>query len=368
MHLENIRLLNFKNYEEVDLSFSSRFNCITGLNGSGKTNLLDSIYFLCLTKSAFNNNDTQLIRHKQQQSFVSGTYIKSKKKYLVSSGIQIGKKKIFKINKQEHDRMADHIGLFPCVMIAPNDTDLIREGSEIRRKFFDSILCQTDHKYLEHLLSYTTILKQRNSFLKQCAENRQFDPIQLEAYNTQLIKFGQYLFIKRQALIEEFTPVFNEIYNQLSNDKEQVSLVYKSDMLEDNLATLFDESQAKDLVLQRTTCGCHKDDYVFKLHDKTLKKYGSQGQQKSYVISLKLAQLTFIEEQMKTTPILLLDDIFDKLDDFRIQNLLTIINKNPHQQIFISDARAERTTEILKDKIEDVSFFEINSGKLVVNG
>jgi DNA replication and repair protein RecF len=346
-YLKSLLLFNFKNYGEKSISFSPQINCIVGENGTGKTNLLDAIHYLCLTKSAFSNTDTQQIKHGEQFFMVQGQFTRSENLFTIDCNVQTGKGKIFRKNKQEYEKISQHIGEFPCVLMMPYDTDLIREGSEMRRRFFDNMLSQSNPIYLQDLMQYNQLQKQRNAALQYFAQNNQYDADLLESYNRPLLVLNQKLFAERQKFVHLFVPLLQKFYQQIANNKEIANLTYQSDLETSNFNSLFYSNLAKDLVAQRTTLGVRKDDYIFSLHDLSVSKFGSQGQQKSYVIALRLAQTALITQQKEQTPILLLDDIFDKLDEKRITQLLQYIDSPQCGQVFITDARPERTQSLL---------------------
>ncbi|WKN32628.1 DNA replication/repair protein RecF [Porifericola rhodea] len=364
MWLENISLLNFKNYEELDLSFSEQINCLVGENGSGKTNLLDAIYYLSLTKSAFSSTEAQNIKHEAPFFMVKGSFFKQDEKHNVQFSLQQGQKKQFKNSRIPYDKLSEHIGLFPVVLITPDDTDIIKAGSEIRRKFFDGILSQINSDYLEKLLRYNHNLKQRNSLLKQFAEHNYYEKELLDSYSDQLVDTGQQIYNYRKAFLEKFFPAFIQHYNNLSGQKEEVKISYQSDFEEEGFKEKFYRNYRRDMIVQRTTLGIHKDDYLFEINGFPVKKYGSQGQQKSFVIALKLSQFDVIKDEIKSKPILLLDDIFDKLDDFRIAKLSEMVAAHSFGQLFVTDARPERTYQIFKPIQADKKVFTIQQGKV----
>lgn len=358
MFLQKINLLDFKNYEELTLQFSADINCIAGPNGSGKTSLLDAIHYLCLTKSAFSLLDSQSIRHHQDFFLVDGTFLEGGKKHQISVSLKAGGRKTVMHDKKAYERISEHIGRFPVVLIAPDDTDLVRDSGETRRKFFDNMLSQVDHAYLDNLIGYNNVLKQRNSLLKQFYERNYFDKELLETYNVQLLPLGQLIHKRRDAFMKEFVPVFRSHYQYLSESREEVDLIYESELFEENFEYEFSYATKRDLQLQRTTKGVHKDDFVFEIDRFALRKFGSQGQQKSFVIALKLAQFDAIQAAAGKKPLLLLDDIFDKLDDMRIQKLLEMISRDTFGQLFITDARPERTRQLLGQLSGEILFHE----------
>ena len=347
MQLETLQLINFKNYAEARVNFSSKINVLVGKNGSGKTNFLDAIYYLALTKSAVSPADTYCIRHGEQHFFLRGIFRQGNNRHEISSAYQSGKK-IFKEGINEYQKLSDHIGKYPVVLIAPDDTDLVKEGSDLRRKFFDSIIAQLDHVYLEALIQYNQALRQRNSLLKMFAEGNRFDAVALDAYDDVLIREGTTVFEKRMLFISDYAPLFRRYYNFIVDD-EQAEIMYNTELNTTSYEEGMRQSRSKDLLLQRTTFGVHRDDYQFRLGEGDLKRLGSQGQQKSFIIALKLAQFEIIKKEKGFKPLLLLDDIFDKLDDFRIRKLLALIKNDELGQLFITDARPDRTAALLKD-------------------
>ncbi len=356
MYLENISLINFKNYDELNLKFSSQVNCFVGENGSGKTNLLDAIHYLSMTKSAFHAVEQQTIRHEAPFFMVQGQFIKEKKHHIFCS-FQSGQKKVFKHNKKPYEKISEHIGDYPLVLIAPDDTDVIREGSELRRRFFDSILSQIDKDYLHTLMRYNHILKQRNSLMKQFSMQNYFDKDLLEPYNIQLLEHARAIFNKRKSFIFRFSPLVKKHYANISDGKEAVELLYQSELDMERYEAFFIQNIKKDLMMQRTTSGVHKDDFEFMIDNYSLKKTGSQGQQKSFLIALKLAHFDVMKDDKGFKPLLLLDDIFDKLDDKRIGKLLDMIANNVFGQLFVTDARPERTSRIFEHLPAEVKVF-----------
>lgn len=356
---------NFKNYEEASLAFAKDVICFLGKNGSGKTNLLEAIHYLSFTKSAINPSDNLNVRLGESQFMVKGIFERTGKQHEVLCSYQQGSKKIISEDNQPVSKFSEHIGRYPVVLIAPQDIELIWNGSDIRRKFFDSILSQLDKIYLENLIIHTNTLKQRNSALKMFAESGKIDRDLLASYDQKLVSSGKLIFGKRKKIIEEFAPIFQKHYQYLSSEAEQTSLVYKSELASIGLETLLFQNLNKDLVLQRTTCGIHRDDYLFLINQNELSKFGSQGQQKSFLTSLKLAEFEIISSHKGFKPILLLDDIFDKLDDNRISRLMQMIKSKMFGQLFITDARKGQCENILRRDGVDYQAFEIENGKFV---
>lgn len=364
MHLSSLSLINFKNYPEATLQFSKSVNCFTGNNGSGKTNLLDAIYYLGLTKSYFNNIDSQLIKHNEQMFVLQGDFSNGELEEKIFCGLKQNQKKQFKRNQKDYQRLSDHIGLLPVVMISPVDHSLITEGSEERRKFIDSIISQTDKNYLEDLISYNKLLAHRNALLKQLSKENTTDFTTLEIWNEQLAPVGERIFAKRKSFLEEFIPVFNHYYNFLSSNNESVGISYLSNLHDAKMLTLLTDNIRKDLILEYTTKGIHKDDLDFVIESHAVKKVGSQGQQKTFLIALKLAQFGFLSNLKNIKPILLLDDIFDKLDDSRVTKLMELVSKETFGQIFITDTHADRLREIFNSINFPVKLFNVVNGNV----
>lgn len=364
MWLKQLSVLNFKNYTDSNLHFLPEVNAFTGSNGAGKTNLLDAIHYLALCKSYFNPIDSQHIKSGEEYFMVQGEFERNDRPDLISCSLKRNQKKQFKRNKKDYPRLADHIGQFPLVMISPNDTLIILEGSEERRKFVDNVISQTDNRYLDTLIAYNKVLLQRNVLLKNIKEKGVFDIGLLEVLNMQLVEVGQVIYHKRKAFMEKFTPSFQRHYQYLSDSAEEVSLVYDSQLHGADFTQLLESSLEKDRILERTTKGIHKDDLLFTIHrEMPLKKFGSQGQQKSFLIALKLAQYTYLHEQNKFKPLLLLDDIFDKLDDQRTRKLMQMVSNEEFGQIFITDTDALRIQRIFDEIQQPIRIFDIEGGQ-----
>lgn len=359
MYLEKLSLLNFKNFESQSFDFQNKINCFVGDNGIGKTNVLDAIYYLSFGKSYFNPVATQNIRHYQDFFMIEGTYNIDDRKESIVCSLKRGQKKVIKRNDKKYERFSDHIGYLPLVIISPADRDLITEGSDRRRKFIDSVISQSDKSYLKTLINYNKVLSQRNSLLKYFAANRTFDTLNLKVYDEQLENYGVEIFEKRKSFLSEFTPIFEERYKTISNGKEVVSLSYKTQLNDHSLTNLLEKSVEKDRMLQYTSVGVHKDDLLFEIDGFSIKKYGSQGQQKSFLIALKLAQFDFIKKQSNVKPILLLDDIFDKLDENRVTQIIDLVNQDDFGQLFISDTHADRTEEVVKKTNQSYQIFKL---------
>ena len=349
MYLKKLSIVNFKNYTEANLEFSAKINCFVGNNGAGKTNLLDAIHYLSFTKSYFNTIDVQNIRHESDFFAIHGEYLRNGSPPDQLSCIQKrNQKKVFKLNKKEHGRLADHIGLYPLVMVSPYDYDLINGGSELRRKFIDSVISQFDRVYLDDLIHYNKVLEQRNALLKQFVDENYFDISMLGILNDQLTPSGYRLFEKRKTFLNDFAPIFTHYFKLITGEKEDVSITYISHLLNEDFGPLLITSLERDKALRYTTSGIHKDDLDFRINGFPLKKYGSQGQQKSYMIAIKLAQFEFTRLKVGFRPVLLFDDIFDKLDSLRVENLVKLVSNDSFGQVFITDTQIERIDQIFR--------------------
>lgn len=359
MILKSLSLLNYKNFDSKTFIFNEKINCIVGNNGMGKTNVLDAIYHLSFGKSYFNPVATQNIKHDTDFFVVNGDYVKHDKPEKIIISLKRGQKKIIKRNGKDYEKFSEHIGFLPLVIISPADRDLIIEGSDTRRKFIDSVISQSDKSYLTDLINYNKILTQRNALLKYFALNHTFNGDTLEVYNAQLTDYGTKIFKKRDAFLKEFIPIFKSRYQVISQDNETVNLVYQSDLFENQLDTLLKNTINKDKALQYTNVGIHKDDLHFNIEEHPIKKFGSQGQQKSFLIALKLAQFDFIKKQSGDNPILLLDDIFDKLDEQRVSQIIKLVDNDIFGQIFISDTHADRTENAIKQVHQSYEIFKL---------
>ena len=359
MILKSLSLLNYKNFESKTFAFNEKINCIVGNNGIGKTNVLDAIYHLSFGKSYFNPVATQNIKHDEEFFVINGDYEKEEKLEKVIVSLKRGHKKVIKRNGKAYDKFSEHIGFLPLVIISPADRDLIIEGSTTRRKFIDSVISQSDNSYLNTLINYNKILTQRNALLKYFALNHTFNKDTLDVYNSQLTDFGTKIFEKRDAFLQEFIPIFKSRYEAISNGNEDVDLNYHSDLFDDDLNTLLNKVINKDKALQYTSVGIHKDDLHFNISGHPIKKFGSQGQQKSFLIALKLAQFDFIKAQSGVNPILLLDDIFDKLDEQRVSQIIKLVDDENFGQLFISDTHAERTENAVKQVHQSYEIFKL---------
>ena len=364
MFLKQLSLINFKNYPEANLELSPKVNCFVGSNGMGKTNLLDAIHYLSFCKSFFNPIDSQNIHYEQGFFIIQGQFEKNGETEEVYCGVKKNQKKQFKRNKKEYERLSEHIGIYPLVMISPSDNELIVGGSEMRRKFIDSIISQYDKVYLEKLIAYNHVLSQRNALLKQFAESRTFDSITLELWDDQLILHGEGILKKRIHFLEEFTALFKKNFEYITDSSESVSLEYEPSTGSKDYKTALMTALSKDRVMQHTTTGIHRDDMDFKLNGHSLKKFASQGQQKSYLLALKLAQFEFIKNIKQTSPLLLLDDVYDKLDEFRFKKLISLVSSNAFGQVFITDTHIGRIKQLFSEAAIQFKLFEVEQGNV----
>lgn len=370
MYLKNIKLSNFKSYSETELEFSHNINCFVGNNGVGKTNLLDAIYYLSFSKSYFNSIDNQNIKYNKPYFAIHGNYVFGPidDVHQVSCVQKRGQSKQIKYNKKLYSRISDHIGKIPLVMISPYDHELIQGGSEIRRKFLDGVISQTDNMYLEQLLQYQKALEQRNKLLKIFYEDRYFDEAMLSLWDEQLVRLGIPIYEKRKEFLESFYPIFNNYYSMISAIEEPVFIEYESQIHNSDYAGLLHETWTKDTYTQYTTVGIHKDDLNFKIGEEAfpIKKFGSQGQQKTFVLALKLAQFEYIANSRKIKPILLLDDVFDKLDIIRVRQLIYLVGTERFGQVFLTDTQQGRVEEIFKGSVIEHKIFTVEKDNVMI--
>lgn len=359
MHLKKISLFNYKNFPEASFDFDAKINCFVGKNGIGKTNVLDAIYHLSYGKSYFNPLALQNIRHGEEFFVIDGEFEKNERPEQITCSLKKGQKKILKRNGKLYEKFSEHLGFVPLVIISPADRDLIVEGSETRRKFIDAVISQLYPDYLHQLIQYQKTITQRNALLKYFALNHVFETDTLYIYNDQLNRAGQQIYERRKAFVEEFIPIFNTHHKAITGSEETVQLVYESHLHEKNLLSLLEESINKDRVLHYTSMGIHKDDLSFEIDHHSIKKFGSQGQQKSFLIALKLAQFEFVKKLSGQKPILLFDDIFDKLDENRVGKIVEMVNNDQFGQLFISDTHPERTESIVKSTHQSYKIFHL---------
>jgi len=367
MILESLSLINFKNYDEAQLTFCSKFNCFVGNNGMGKTNLLDAIHYMSFCKSFFNASDSQNIKYQQPFFAIQGWINRNGETHEIYCGVKRNHKKQFKHNKKEYERLSEHIGLYPLVMISPSDIELIWDGSEVRRRFMDSIISQYDKAYLEKLIAYNHVLQQRNALLKQFHESRSFDSVSLEIWDDQLMLYGEGIIDTRKRFLEEFIPLFDKNYRFISGSNETVTLEYESSLKDKPYQTVLLASLDRDRTVHYTTTGPHRDDLDFKLMGNSLKKFASQGQQKSYLLALKLAQFEFIKDKKNTKPLLLLDDIYDKLDETRFRKLIELVSNDTFGQVFITDTHPQRIHELFEQQKAEHRIYKVDNGEIILH-
>ena len=368
MILRELNILNYKNIREAGMRFSDKLNCFVGLNGQGKTNILDAIYYLSFTKSAYNAIDSQNIHHDEEMAMVQGRYVDGEAEEMISCGLKRGVKKQFRRGKKDYKRLLDHIGLIPLVMVSPQDSELVVEGSEERRRFVDGVISQYNKAYLEHLTQYNALLKQRNLLLKRY-ENVGLEQLPVELFDVlemQMVQHAEPIYAERVKFIEQFTPYFQEVYRAISGDKEQVSLGYVSQLHERDLTEALARTRARDLLIGWTSQGVHKDELEMKLGEYPLKRVGSQGQQKTYLLAMKLGQALYLSSVHKgdKKPILLLDDIFDKLDSERVERIVQLVVGQQFGQIFITDTDRQHLTTILREKVDGAKVWHVENGEV----
>lgn len=359
MFLKTLSLLNYKNFTSAEFDFDPKINCLVGNNGKGKTNVLDSIYHLSFGKSYFNPITSQNINHEADFFVIDGVFVKNEREEEIVVSAKRGQKKVIKRNNKPYEKFSEHIGFIPTVIISPADRDLIIEGSETRRKFIDGVISQSDSKYLNCLLDYGKILAQRNSLLKYFAANNSFDRDTLSVYDMQIGELGNVLYRKRKEFLDTFIPIFQRRYEIISNGREKVSITYKSQLEDGDFGKQLEDNLQKDMALQYSSVGTHKDDLIFEIEGHPIKKFGSQGQQKSFLISLKLAQFDFIKDLSRVSPILLMDDIFDKLDEHRVAHIVDLVATDELGQLFISDTHGDRTEKVVKQTGQTYKMFNL---------
>tara|TARA_B100002051_G_scaffold34938_1_gene28279 strand:+ start:252 stop:1340 length:1089 start_codon:yes stop_codon:yes gene_type:complete len=359
LFLKKISIINYKNILDKEYELDPKINCFVGDNGVGKTNILDAVYHLSMGKSYFNVKNDQLINRGKDYMLVDGVFELNNKNESIVFSLKIGEKKVLKRNGKPYKKFSNHIGLIPVVLISPYDNDLINEGSSERRKFIDSIISQNDKEYLINLIAYTRVIQNRNKLLKQYNRSVDFDLDTIKVYDDQIYKLSEPIFKARDKFIKEFTPLVLEKYKHISDDKEKISIEYKSDLIDNNIENLIKDSFQKDVILQYTSVGLHKDDFVFNIDENRIKRFGSQGQQKSFLIALKLAQFDYLKNETGNSPILLMDDIFDKLDLMRVKRIVEIVNSTNFGQLFLSDTDKERIEKVLSSLNLSSKIFEV---------
>ena len=377
MILRKLSILNYKNIREAQLELSPKMNCFIGPNGVGKTNVLDAVYYLSFCRSASNPIDSQVIRHEEPFCMLEGVYSEdagnsedSEYFEVISVGMKRGQKKHFKRNKKEYRRLSEHIGLIPLVVVSPSDTLLIEGGSEERRRLMDVVISQYDRSYIDHLVRYNNVLAQRNTLLKMDGQAdsptaQSYDPALMQIWEEQMAEEGEQLYERRKTFVEELTPVFQHYYEQISQHREQVGLRYVSHCQRGPLLDIIQRDRYKDCAVGYSLHGVHRDDLEFSLDGYQMKREGSQGQNKTYVIALKLAQFEFLKRTAsQTTPLLLLDDIFDKLDANRVEQIVRLVSGDNFGQIFITDTNRDHLDQILSTSVLDYKIFHVDSGEI----
>lgn len=360
MYLKKLVLINFKNIAQAEITLSERLNCFVGDNGAGKTNVLDAVYYLSMSKSALTMTDGQSVRHGEDFFVVEGTYAgDSGSNDTVNCSFLRRSGKVLKLNGKEYDRMADHVGRFPVVMVSPQDSVLITDAAEERRRYLNAFLSQLDRDYLASLMRYNAVLAERNRFLKSSSDEQM-----LQIYDMQLADHAARIYERRRDIIDRMRPLVAEFYRQLSGDREQVEIEYRSELASASMGELLLASRERDIVNGFTTSGVHRDDMSLRIGGYPLRKYGSQGQQKSFLMSLKLAQYRILAEVCGERPLLLLDDLFDKLDTSRVENLLSLVAGDGFGQIFITDCNRSRLETILSRAGEKYALFMVEGGDI----
>jgi DNA replication and repair protein RecF len=365
MHLKSLSVLDYKNIEQAEITFCPKLNCFLGDNGAGKTNLLDAIYYLSFCKSFFNSVDLLNIKHGREFFMLQGKFLRGEADEIVSCGYRNGQKKHFKRNQKVYKKLSEHIGLFPLVMVSPSDSVLIAGGSEERRKFMDGVISQYDHGYLDSLIKYNRALLQRNNLLKKFADAKTFDEETILIYDEQLISYGKIIYQKRREFIDRIIPVFQYFYEFVSGGNEKVELDYNSSLSKEDFSDQLIGSREKDRVTLYTNVGVHKDDLDLIFDGFPIKKIGSQGQNKTYLISLKFAQFEFIKNASGIKPILLLDDIFDKLDANRVGKIIELVLQDRFGQIFITDTNRKHLEDIVIQMNSEYLIFMIANGNVI---
>lgn len=362
MIIERLSILNYKNIEQAEIRPSPKVNCFLGSNGMGKTNLLDAIYYLSFCRSHSNASDTQNIKHNTDFAVMQGWYNLGDKTEEFFCSLRRRQKKQFKRNKKEYERFSDHIGLLPLIIVSPSDTELIAGSSEERRKFMDIFLSQFDKEYLHSLIRYNKALMQRNALLKS---EGKIDDSLLDLWDEQLATDGQIVYERRKEFIEKFIPTFQKIYDFICSSNEKVELEYKSHFDNENFLSLLKERRQRDKILGHTSAGIHRDDLEMMMDSYSIRRVGSQGQNKTYVVALKLAQFDFLRQATETTPILLLDDIFDKLDASRVEQIIKLVLEKDFGQIFVTDTNRQHLDDILSHTNSDYHLYEVKDGIVV---
>ena len=360
MIIRKLSVLNYKNISQAEIKFSDKTNCFFGNNGMGKTNLLDAIYYLSFSKSHLNTPENRLVRNEEELCVVQGEYDYDGKAEDIFCAIRRGQRKQFKRNKKEYERLSEHIGLLPLVIVSPADSDLISGGSDERRRFVDMIISQYDKQYLHSLIQYNKAMTQRNAMLKE----RSNDASLYDVLEMQMGTYGQQIYEKRRLFIDMLIPMFNEYHRMICNTRDVVGLSYISQLANGDLLKMLHESRVKDMIVGYSLVGIHKDDVEMTLDEQLMRHTGSQGQNKTFLIALKLAQYSYIASKVETKPILLLDDIFDKLDSERVEKIINLVSGDSFGQTFITDTNRKYLDRILETMEHDYTLFEVENGKV----
>lgn len=367
MHIQSLQLTFFRNYEALQIDFAKGVNCITGKNGAGKTNILDALHFLSMTRGFRSSQDKQAVKEAESFFLIAGKWGKSEEIHHLQCNFMAGKGKKILLNGNPLEKFSEHIGNLPLVAVLPSDTELINGGGTVRREFVDSLISQYNRNYLQHLILYKKCLEQRNALLKSFGENRYFDKDQLALWNMQIIPAGRYIWAERQVFLKAFLPIFEKYFHQIVSAAEIPTISYESKIKENTAQewhSLLEENEMRDRVNQNSSIGTHKDDWSFLIHDISAKHYGSQGQQKTFTIALKLAQYDLLAAQKGYPPLLLLDDIFDKLDNHRLESIAQILDKHIEGQVFITDTSHERLATVFANSKREIKFFSVEKGQV----
>ncbi len=363
MNILSLKINNYKNISDLHIDIPEKIICLVGNNGAGKTNFLDAIHYLSNTRSYFNHIDQQNIKYNENFFHIEGKFKRLNEINLVKSSFSLERGKVVKLDDKKHKKLSEHFGMFPVVIITPYDIDLILDGSELRRNFIDSVISQYDKDYLHNLINYKKILLHRNSLLKNFAEKNYFDKESLEIWDYKIIKISPEIHKSRMVFYNEFVQIFKEYYLKISGTDEKTDIQFKSDLTEDSIENILNKNIKKDIAFQRTTAGIHKDDLIFTIDNQQLKKMASQGQQKTFLTALKFAQSNYIKRHTGFRPVLLLDDIFDKLDAERVKNVVNLVSDDHFGQIFITHTDKEKLERIISPANVPYSIIEVNKGQ-----
>ncbi len=364
MHLTSLQLKDFKNYENIRLDFDSKIVCFTGANGVGKTNLLDAIHYISMTRSYFHRTDRYSVREDRNNFVIDAEVVRNGEEESIHMEYSPGKGKSIRINESPLPRFSDHIGRWPSTFIAPDDKQLLYEGSAARRRFMNMSLSQMDNHYLKELQRYNKIVRHRDKTLKDMAERRSWDDVMIRSFDMQLEEPARYIYEKRKAFAEKLSERFTELYSRISGNREEMKCLYESQLEGISMTELLQQNRAKDKIVERTTSGLHKDDIIVTMNGKPAEVFGSQGQLKSFVIALKLTQFFILKETCGVTPFVLLDDLFEKVDAMRLKTIVELIHEISEGQIFITDTDVDRVKNLLSGLDATVEFYEVRDNKV----